>query len=550
VVVLLILSGIAEAIGIAAFLPFLQIFIEGKKVIDSTGYAPFDDFIKQYNITLDFFKIGLFIVLAIGFKAVFLSTVMFKVAGVVSDIATDFRNRYIRSILKAKWSFLAAHSLGRSLNSISTETFRASQTFVSCTRFISCIIQVLIYLVSAFILSWKVSIGIIFVGILTVSGLWVFVRISRNSGLKQTESTKEMLSKMGDIMQGIKSLRAMSLEKKFINVLLDHSRVLKKAQFDQIFSSQSLRIFHEPLMVVSAIVGIYVAMTFDVLEGAKLILIMVFFVRIMSGLNSAQSEYQNLAREESALWSLLNTISDTESNTEITGQSGIPLPSGIQELSLEHLVFAHGTKNILRDISLSFHRGSISVLMGESGSGKTTILDMICRFHSPSSGEILANGVNIDNISLEEWRKNIGFVTQEVFLFNGTIAENISMGRENIPEEAINKAIKMAGLESYVSSLPDGMYSYVGESGRMLSGGQRQRISIARAIVTHPQVLLLDEPTSALDEDTEKSLLETFKNLSRDMIVIMATHNPVVQNYTDCIYRVSAGVVTNYKEMK
>lgn len=362
VIVLLIMSGIAEAIGIAAFLPFLQIFIEGKKVIDNTGYAPLDKLITQYNITLDFTRIGLFIILAISFKAFFLSSVMFKVAGIVSGIATDFRNRYIQSILKAKWSFLATHSLGKSLNSISTETFRASQTFVSCTRFISCIIQVLIYLVSAFILSWKVSIGIIFVGILTVSGLWIFVKISRNSGLKQTESTKEMLSKMGDIMQGIKSLRAMSLEKKFINVLLDHSKTLKKAQFDQIFSSQSLRIFHEPLMVTSAIIGIYVAMTFDVLDGTKLILIMVFFVRIMSGLNSAQSEYQNLAREESALWSLLNTISDTERNTEIANQSGLSLPADIQTLQLDHLVFAHGTKNILQNISLSFKKEAFRFL--------------------------------------------------------------------------------------------------------------------------------------------------------------------------------------------
>lgn len=188
--------------------------------------------------------------------------------------------------------------------------------------------------------------------------------------------------------------------------------------------------------------------------------------------------------------------------------------------------------------------------MGESGSGKTTILDMICRFYSPSEGKILANGIEIENINLEEWRKNIGFVTQEVFLFNGTIAENISMGRENIPEDSIYMAIKMAGLEAYINSLPEGIYSHVGESGRMLSGGQRQRISIARAIVTHPQILLLDEPTSALDKETEKSLLETFKTLSQNMIVIMASHNPVVQDYTNCIHRISAGSIKSDEEKR
>ncbi len=550
VIAFLILAGMAEAIGIAAFLPFLQIFIDGKTVIDHLPYAPVNQWMQTNHVVLTFAEIGSFIVVAITLKAIFLSSMMFKVSKVVSDIATDFRNRYIRSVLTTRWSFLVDHSLGKSLNAISTETYRASQTFVSCTRFISCLIQALVYMISTFVLSWKVSIGIIMVGMVTVSGLWLFVKISRNSGIKQTEATKEMLAQMGDVMQGIKTLRAMALENRFLKILFMHSEILRKAQFDQLFSSQSLRIFNEPLMVIAAIVGIYVAMTLDILGGTKLILMMVFFVRIMSGLNSAQSEYQNLAREESALWSLLKTLKEMESNTENTAvvsnhTDTLNLP--LQSLSLRNVIFNHGTRRILDDVSLTFKRGELSVLIGESGSGKTTILDLICRFYTPSAGHIYTNERTLESLELKNWREMIGFVPQEVFLFNGSIAENIAMGRENISEEMINHAVKAAGLENFITSLPNGIHSHVGESGRMLSGGQRQRISIARAIVTRPQILLMDEPTSALDAETEKNLMFTFKSLAPDMIMVMASHNPAIQNDADQVFHLAGGKLSLLK---
>lgn len=546
VVALLILAGMAEALGIAAFLPFLQIFIEGKTAIESVPYPALDALLKRHDITLDFFTIGGFIITAITIKAVLLSALMHKVGGIVSQIADDFRRRYLGALMQAKWSYLVDHSLGKSLNAVSTETFRASQTFISCARFLSCVIQAIIYSISAILLSWKVFIGILFIGSVTAAGLWTFVKIARNSGIRQTETTKKMLSQLGDVMQGIKSLRAMALEKNFLDVLYGQSSALKKAQFDQLFAAQSLRIFQEPLMVASAVAGIYVAMSFDILQGASLLLMMVFFMRIMSGLHNAQSEYQNLAREESALWSLLGTINDAEKNIEPKKGDARGIEK-IHNIAFRGTGFSHGTKTILQSINIDFKHGELALLMGQSGSGKTTILDLICRFQIPDGGEITANGKDIGVFDLEEWRRNIGFVPQEVFLFNGTIAENIVMGRQNIGTPQIMEAVHAAGLTDFVSGLPGGIEAQVGESGRALSGGQRQRIAIARAIVAHPQILLLDEATSALDSQTEHNIMETFKRLSKDMIVVMASHNVAVQDYADATYRLESGQLSETK---
>lgn len=547
VVILLLFAGLTEALGIAAFLPFLQIFIEGKTEISITAFPALDLFIQRHGISLGFSTIGCFIIAAILAKAVILSILMHRVAKIVSEIADDFRRRYLYAMLRAKWSYMVDHSLGKSLNSVSTETFRASQTFVSCTRFLSCLMQAVIYSISAIILSWKVFIGIMFIGMLTVSGLWVFVKIARNSGIRQTETTKEMLARMGDVMQGIKSLRAMALEKGFLNILTDQSKSLKKAQFDQIFAAQSLRIFQEPLMVASAVAGIYVAMSFDVLKGAELLLMMVFFMRIMSGLHNAQSEYQNLAREESALWSLMASIDAAERQAEESAPLGGPVEK-IDTIKFSGVNFYHGQKQILKDVNLTFNRGELAILIGQSGSGKTTILDLVCRFQNPGGGNIAANGRDVTLLDLPSWRRSIGFVPQDVFLFNESIAENIRMGRAEIGDDLIMEAVQAAGLSQLVESMPSGIHSHAGENGRALSGGQKQRIAIARAIVTHPQILLMDEATSALDRQTETNIMETFKRLSKDMIVIMASHNATVQSYASRIYKVEAGVVRELEE--
>lgn len=546
VVTLLLMSGIAEAFGVAAFLPFLQIFIDGKKVLDHVPYEPLDQFLTAHNITLNFTTVSLFIVSAILAKALILWLAMRQVSKIVADIATTFRNKYLNALLQANWPFLAVHSLGKSLNSISTETVRASQTFISNTQFLAAIIQCSVYIVGAFLVSWQVCLGILGVGTIMASILWIFIRIARDAGARQTETIKLMLARMGDIMQGIKPLRAMALEKSFFAHLLDYSRTLQKAQFDQLLSSQSLRIFHEPLMVISAISGILVIITIGDLSGSTLILLMIFFVRIMSGLSNAQSAYQRLSKEESALWSLVETIDETARAAEKSAGTDTP-PATIDNITFENVNFAHKKDTlILKNASLTLTKGQFTVLVGPSGSGKTTILDLISRFYPVESGRIDVNGTPLSRFATESWRKKIGFVPQDVFLFNDSVFNNVVMGRENVSDHDVNEALAAAGAQDFVDAMPNGLHSPVGENGRRLSGGQKQRLAIARAIIHKPEILLLDEATSALDGTTEKELLDTFRALTANMMVIMASHSDSATSHADQVIRLDKGVITNH----
>ncbi len=534
VVLLLFFAGVAEALGVAAFLPFIQIFIEGQKEITTLPFEWGNHFIQKHSISLNFKTVGSFIITAIALKAFILWIAIRKVSQIVSTMTEDFRNTYLQSILHSKWSFLVSHPLGESLNAVSHETFRAAQTFLSTTKFISAFIQVTLYTISAFLLSWKACIAILLTGAIVALTLWGFVRTSRQAGRAQTDSSKSMMRHISDTIQAIKPLRAMASENHYIDRLNTYSKDLKNAHFKQMISGQSLRIFHEPLMVVAAIIGIYLATNIGGIEGSALIVIMVFFMRIMTGLNAAQSEYQRLVKEESALWSITKVIKDTQEQAENTGGTDDP-PHPIQFITFDGVSFHHGENPILQNIDSVFKKATFILLMGHSGSGKTTILDLLSGFVSPSSGQILINETPFNDIKKVAWRKKIGFLPQEVFLFNESVKDNILMGRHDISDKDIWAALKESGAEDFVISLDNGLNTLVGENGRRLSGGQKQRIAIARAIVHKPEILILDEATSALDKETESALLDTFKTLSTKMMVIMASHSQAATAYADIV---------------
>jgi len=197
--------------------------------------------------------------------------------------------------------------------------------------------------------------------------------------------------------------------------------------------------------------------------------------------------------------------------------------NSIDKIEFKNVVLKYEDKIALNNISFKAKKGEIIGLVGDSGGGKSSVINLILRFYHPNSGEILFNDINIEDISLLSIRENIAVVTQRVYIFNDTIAANIAYGKE-IDEEKIKDALKKANLLEFVESLDDGIYTILNENGTNLSGGQRQRIAIARALYLNPSVLILDEATSALDNKSEAKIMETIHQLSKDLIIFIIAH--------------------------
>ena len=194
------------------------------------------------------------------------------------------------------------------------------------------------------------------------------------------------------------------------------------------------------------------------------------------------------------------------------------------DLEFRHVGFRYGNRKVIRDFSLKIEAGEMIGLVGHTGAGKSTLINLVCRFFDVAEGAILADGIDIRNYNVEQYRRNVGIVLQDPFLFYGTIAENIAYGSPTATRAQIIEAAKAARAHEFILQLADGYDSLVGERGQSLSGGERQRISIARALLIDPRILILDEATSALDSTTERQIQEALQNLVRGRTTIAIAH--------------------------
>jgi len=226
-------------------------------------------------------------------------------------------------------------------------------------------------------------------------------------------------------------------------------------------------------------------------------------------------------------------------------------PTSTQKKSIElkNITFSYPGKNqlALNNLSLSIQAKSVIGLVGTSGSGKSTLIDVLLGLITPQQGEMKIDGVLIDKKNLRSWQNTIGFVPQSIFLSEGTIAENVAFGipKNQIDEQLVKKALKLAHLDQLVQSLEKGIHTKVGERGVKLSGGQRQRIGIARALYDEPQVLVFDEATSALDGITEKLIMEAIHDFAGKKTIIMIAHRLKTIEQCDQIFIIEDGSVVD-----
>ena len=245
---------------------------------------------------------------------------------------------------------------------------------------------------------------------------------------------------------------------------------------------------------------------------------------------------------------IFNLLDTSKDNMESLKSENIINLDG--DIKLKNISFAYKETNVLQDINLEIPRGKKVALVGLSGSGKSTIANIILRFFENYKGDICINSKNIREISLTELRNNISLVTQETILFNDSIANNIKYGKLDASENEIEKVAKLSGILEFSNTLEQKLNTVVGESGVKLSGGQRQRIAIARALIKNAPILILDEATSSLDNITEKEIQKTIKDLMKNKTILIIAHRLSTIEDSDIIYVLDKGKIENYGSHK
>jgi ATP-binding cassette subfamily C protein len=400
-------------------------------------------------------------------------------------------------------------------------------------------IQALVYTSVALLVSWQTTLVALAAGLILAFTLKRLIKKARRAGIRQTELLKSLLRHLTDTLQSIKPLKAMGREHLADTVLEKKTTRLNKALQKQVLSKEVLKAVQEPLLTILLAVGLYIVLVYWRLPLATTMVLGFLLARIVIQLNKVQQQYQELTILESAYWSLQDTIHGAEKERE--SRLGTQVPSLKHAIRLDRVSFAYSEHWVLQDTSLTFPVGLFTAIVGPSGVGKTTIVDLVMALIRPQQGEVFIDNQPLAQIDLRSWRKMIGYVPQETLLLHDTVLINVTLGDPELNEEDAKYALRAAGAWEFVMAMPQGIHSPVGERGSMLSGGQRQRIALARALVHKPKLLILDEPTSALDPDTESAICETLGKLRGAITILAISHQPTIMKEADRAYQLQDG---------
>lgn len=538
VLVALLIAGIAEGLSLTALLPLLSI------AVGESGDSGIGKFMEKalQNIgvepTLD--TILIIIVGGMFFKGLVLLVANRQVGYTVAHVATALRLDLIEALLASRWQYYLRQPVGSLANSVATEAYRAANGFEHSVNVLALAIQVLVYAIVALFISWQATLASLIIGLFLLVVLHRLVSATRRAGTKQTHLLRNLLTYLSDVLSSVKSLKAMARDNVADAILHEQTQQLEKATRREVMNRAALTALQEPILAALTASGLYLALVVWELSLPEVMVMVFLLTRILGLLNKTQRRYQQLAVQESAYWALRKAAEDARAAAENT--TGILEPTLQKGITLQHVKFNYGHKTIFRDLNIEIPINSFTAVMGASGVGKSTLLDLLCGLTEPQSGEVQIDGISLHDIHLRQWRHMIGYVSQDTILLHDTVMNNILVGEPALTAADAERALRQAGAWDFVTTLPEGLQTVVGERGGLLSGGQRQRIAIARALAHNPSFLILDEPTSALDPESEQTICETLQRLSKSLTIIAVSHQPAVINAADRVFILSNGV--------
>lgn len=448
-------------------------------------------------------------------------------ARIRSDAICRLRNQLFHKILILPIGYFTAQKRGDVISCAVNDTQEIEFTILNSIRqFMTEPITALIYLAFLFYLSPKLtlySLLLLPVTFLVIGRLSLSLRKSARVSKQRLGSLLSHVEETLDGLRVIKSFNAQANSEKVFNALNDDFTDAQTRIYRRIELSSPLSEFLgvTVVMVVLIIGGTIVLHAHTFLTPALFITYIALFSQIITPIKNFSTAFSNYRRGQA----VLERIDSILSAEEVILQPDHPLPitEFRDSVCLSHVTFSYNSAPVLQDVNLTIKKGETVALVGQSGSGKTTISDILERFYDPSSGAVILDGIDIRKYDISDYRSLFSLVSQDVVLFNDTLYNNITMGYD-ASETQVLEAVRVANIEEFVLSLPEGLNHKLSDRGLNLSGGQRQRISIARAVLRNSPIIILDEATSAMDTESEQLVQKALDNAVRNRTVLVIAH--------------------------
>ncbi len=558
-----ILSAVLNIFSFAALIPMLQILFKTEDALKVVDYMPWDwnnikevvsnntayymqELIIEYSATTTLFIIGLFLAFMTFLKtgAYFLSSA--TITPIRTGVVRDIRNQLYKKITSLSLGFFSEERKGDIIARMSGDVQEIENSIMSSLDMLfKNPILIVVYFTTLIIISWQLTLfTIIFVPIFGWFMGMVGRKLKQNS-VKAQAMWSDTMSQVEETLGGLRIIKAFCAEEKmnerFDRINSEYRDILMRVNIRQQMAHPMSEFLGTLMIVIVLWVGGILVLNYEAISGPTFIYYMVILYSIIQPLKDFSKAGYNIPkglasmeRVDKILMAEVD-IKDSDNPKHIT--------SFEHQIEFRNVSFRYGEQWVLRNINLVIPKGKTVALVGQSGSGKSTMVDLIPRYYDVQEGEVLIDGINVKDLGVHDLRQLIGNVNQEAILFNDSFYNNICFGVENVPLSRVQDAARIANAHEFISSTENGYDTCVGDRGSRLSGGQRQRVSIARAILKNPPILILDEATSALDTESERLVQDALVRLMKTRTTVAVAHRLSTIKHADEICVIHEGTI-------
>lgn len=544
-----ILYALFSALSFAALIPMLDVlFDKTKKVFEEpvyTGMGHLKDYLQHYiNYRVTAYSgddemkglvlvIGLILILFL-LKNLFNYLAMYFITFLRNGVLKDIRNKLYKKVTELPISYYSEKRKGDVIARITSDVLEIQHSFLSVLELIVREpLTILFTIIIMFGISTKLTLFVFI--FIPVAGM-IISRIGKSLKKKSDDVQREQgefLSIIEETLGGLRVIKAFNSESRFYKTFtasttrfFNYSNSLLNRQNLASPTGEFLGI-----LVIGVLLwfGGKMVLVDKTLDASSFIAYMGLAYNILTPAKAISKASYGVKKGNAAAERVLEILETENPISEI--DNPVELKSFENEVQLKNISFKYMDEYVLKNFDLRVKKGTTVALVGQSGSGKSTIANLITRFYDVNEGEITIDGTNIKTLSKKSLRGLLGLVTQDSILFNDSVKNNIGLGKENATEEEIIEAAEIANAHDFILGLPNGYETNIGDSGNKLSGGQKQRLSIARAVLKNPPIMILDEATSALDTESERLVQDALEKMMRNRTSIVIAHRlSTIQN--------------------
>ncbi len=552
----MLLDGITSGIGILMLVPMLSftgLTAQSKSIPVISSILPSLQELKlstQLMIILGIYILLIILQSMLSRRLTRLNT------EIIQSYTKHMRVNLFQHLVKAEWSCFIGKKKSDITNAFTNEISKIASGTIFFLRICSQAVLTVFQLAIAFMMSVPLTVCVLLCGIIILIFMKTTFRDSKKLGVSMRSINQELLAQITEQLNGVKEVKSYGIEPsqiecfEEINAKTEHN----VNQFTKLQSTSSM--YYKICAAVIISVIFYVATIFMKIETTALLIIIYIFARLWPVFSSFQNNVQNLLVMLPSYMSLTSMMKELQEHEEKIVLNATP--GGYKLLSssirFEGVCFRYFNESEfeLKDLNFAIPAKSTVAFVGKSGSGKSTIVDLLLGLLKPTKGLIKADDTVIDKASMQQWRQSISYVPQDPFLFNSTIRDNLIRFSPAASEDQIYRALLLSDAMEFIEKLPMGLDTVVGDNGVRLSGGQRQRIVLARALLKEPDILVLDEATSSLDNESEFRIQRAVEALSGKLTVIIIAHRLSTIRNADLIYVIDQGQIVeqgNYEQL-